>query len=108
MIDFVTLLLHLVRPHDHLEAVRREEVRGNVWPEVDADAALRWIATAHRLWVRPKHLDHVARIRRLAVAIDLIQLRELDAVFREEATVHDEYLAVDDVRQGQPAEKLRE
>jgi len=62
------------------------------------------MAAIHVAGVRPQRLAHDARIRSLTLPVDLSDLVESDSILREETSVRDHDLLVDNVTDWQEAE----
>mmetsp|Transcript_61070 Transcript_61070/g.157487 ORF Transcript_61070/g.157487 Transcript_61070/m.157487 type:complete len:248 (+) Transcript_61070:261-1004(+) len=108
MIQLVALLLHLMASDHQLQAVGLQEVLRDILPKSHANAALGGHAAPARLRIAPQHLRHQPLVGRLALAVHLPNVVELHPIPREQAAMHDEDLAIDDVAQGQQAERLAE
>lgn len=110
----ITFVLHFMRSDNNVEAVEIQKALGDVRAKGDADAALGRAPAVLVLRVAPEHFGHEARIR-LALAVDLVDVGNGDAVLGEEAAVDDKGLAavvgggaVEDVGEREALEGLGE
>mmetsp|Transcript_11238 Transcript_11238/g.21117 ORF Transcript_11238/g.21117 Transcript_11238/m.21117 type:complete len:338 (+) Transcript_11238:982-1995(+) len=104
----VTLVFHLVASYHELQIIPLQERLCDVWSKLDGNTSLAWSSAERGLRITPKHLAHVALVRWLPVAVELLQVCNRDVVGREEASVNNKSLLVDNVTQRKPAEHLAE
>ncbi len=97
---FITTVLALVGSDEHLKVIGIEKALGDIWPELHTDTTLGRAAAGHALRVRPQHVGHDARIRRLHEAVDFTHHVEGDTILGEETSVKNKDFGVDDASEG--------
>mmetsp|Transcript_8575 Transcript_8575/g.12793 ORF Transcript_8575/g.12793 Transcript_8575/m.12793 type:complete len:221 (+) Transcript_8575:24-686(+) len=104
----VALGLHLVGPHQQLQVVPAQEGLGVVRSKSKSDASLARSLALLFLRVSPEQVRHEARLRRLSVSSQRLDVCQGHLFLRAQATVHHEDLVLDNGGQRQQVEQLGE